>query len=75
MVCFSDDKDFIEEFRNSFNIEVITITEKLESWELAFLEFLILAKKCKQIYGTPNSSFAEEAGLFYGKHHYNKILE
>jgi glycosyltransferase involved in cell wall biosynthesis len=46
----------------------------LKQWEIAYLEFLTLAIKCQKIYGTPKSSFAEEAGLFRGKFHYRTIL-
>lgn len=51
----------------------VNIALELERWEVAFIEFLILSYKCDKIYGTPGSSFCEEAGLFGGKRHYSPI--
>ena len=43
-------------------------------WERPFIEFLILSFKCNIIYGTNKSSYAEEAGIFGGKFHYNILM-
>ena len=75
MIIFSDDWEFRDDIKN--NIINNTFYEHnltLEKWEISFIEFLILAYKCNKIYGTPMSSFAEEAGKFGGRNHYSKIL-
>ena len=36
-------------------------------WKRGFLEFLCLGTKCNSIYGTPSSSFAQEAAVFGGR--------
>lgn len=41
--------------------------------EKAMFDFLFLALKCEHIYGTPGSSFAQEASL-YGLKHYGEIM-
>ena len=71
VVIFSDD----HEFRNKMRIDTNYLNNPIEaneSWIKGFLEFLMLAK-CDRIYGTPSSSFAEEAALF-GNKPYNKTL-
>lgn len=77
IVIFSADSEFKDDFKaklkNAVSVNFIEVPN-LKSWEQAFLEFLILAEKCTKIYGTPMSSFTEEAGLFRGKIHYSKIL-
>lgn len=45
----------------------------LPSHQKAFIEFLFLAHKSERIYGTPGSSFAQEAALFNLKP-YHKLL-
>ena len=37
------------------------------------MEFLFMATKCDYLWGTPKSSFSEEAGAFRGKSHYSPI--
>ncbi len=78
-ICiFSDDhkfrNDFKEKLLERIQIDIINLPNNIILWEMGFLEFLVLSSKCKMIYGTPMSSFAEEAGLFRAKHHYQKIL-
>jgi len=78
-ICiFSEDHKFIAEFKSKLleriQVNIITLQNNIASWEMGYLEFLVLGIKCKKIYGTPMSSFAEEAGLFRSKFHYNKIL-
>jgi len=78
-ICiFSEDHKFIAEFKNKLleriQINIITLQNNIASWEMGYLEFLVLGIKCKKIYGTPKSSFAEEAGLFRSKFHYDTIL-
>ena len=46
---------------------------KMEKWEMPFIEFLYLAKKTSLIYGTPESSFAEQASI-YGNKPYKHII-
>ena len=78
IAIFSEDHKFRDQFKSDLsekiNIEYIEIPSGFESWETGYLEFLALSSKCQRIYGTPMSSFAEEAGLFRGKFHYQKIL-
>jgi len=77
---FTDDIEFVAPIRSEVE-KLGNITfydfgdffEKFEKWEIAFLEFCILSYKVNNVYGTPHSSFAEEAGLFGGKNNYNKI--
>lgn len=84
IIIFSDDHQFRDEiiytliakFKIKSNyLPKLPINEEipLEKWEVAFLEFLTLSWKCQKIYGTQQSSFAEEAGIFGGKFHYNCI--
>jgi len=72
MVIFSDDHKFRDNLREIF--PQISIELNLEPFEVAFMEFLIMAFKCKTIYGTPHSSFSEQASIFGGKFNHNKTL-
>lgn len=77
-VIFSDDWEFrqqiileIQDHVNFYTLDVL----QYSNWEIPFIEFLILSYKVNNVYGTPKSSFAEQAGLFGGKNHYGKILD
>ena len=78
VAIFSEDHKFRDEFKkelsNKIIVNYIDPIQELEPWERGYVEFLILSNKCKKIYGTPVSSFAEEAGIFSGKFHYDKTL-
>lgn len=41
----------------------IDVGKELSRWEIAFIEFLYMAYKCKKIYGTIGSSFSKQASL------------
>lgn len=81
IIIFSDDYKFRDEIichlilKFKVNPEYLPriIDPNLKKWEIAFIEFLTLSWKCQTIYGTKYSSFAEEAGIFGGKFHYNAI--
>ena len=47
--------------------------EGIENTAIPFMEFLFMATKCDYLWGTPKSSFSEEAGAFRGKFHYSPI--
>ena len=74
VIIFSDDLKFREEIKTKVTCNIYEPKLSKINWEIAFTEFLILSYKCNHIYGTPMSSFCEEAGKFGGKRHYNKIL-
>jgi len=76
IIIFSDDHDFRDEVKDQL-VGIHLYEHDFSSyidWEVPFIEFLILSYKVDRVYGTPSSSFAEEAGLFGGKRHYAKIL-
>lgn len=85
LLLFSDDYNYVPKMfkilsdrypgKKIFNVMDIEYgIRDCKSWERPFIEFLILSFKCKQIYGTANSSYAEEAGIFGGKFHYNVLM-
>lgn len=48
---------------------------RLDGWQAPFLDFLIMAYRCGYVYGTPRSSFAQEASTFGGRwQNYSYIL-
>lgn len=65
VVLFSDEKDYATHLRHFLKHPVEIPFEKEDVKDRNFLEFLTLAN-CSHIYGTKNSSFAEEAALFRG---------
>lgn len=76
-IClFSCDWSFRDSIKDLLKDEFTFVENTFvgEKWEIAFIEFLILSFKCNKIYGTPLSSFCEEAGLFGGKKHCTPIL-
>lgn len=58
----------------AFNKELHKYLENLLPAQKAFVSFLYLATRCSFIYGTPGSSFAQEASLF-GNKTYGRILD
>jgi len=74
VILFSDDHGFRNMMRQYIKNPIILSFESdttlSESEDIAFLEFLTLSK-CNLIYGTDNSSFAEEAANFGGKEYRN----
>ena len=75
VVIFSDDHEFRDSVKECINCNIYEHDfSQYLNWEVPYIEFLILSYKAEKIYGTPSSSFAEEAGLFGGKQHYGKIL-
>jgi hypothetical protein len=74
LVILGNDSEFISEIQGKIKeIEVIKLDLNFGK-EMEFIHFLILAIKCKRIYGTPKYSMVREAGLFRGKFHYGEIL-
>jgi len=77
VTIISDDYEFKNNFKKSLisrGISVYTpIWGDVQEWEVPFLEFLFAAFKCNNLFGTPISSFSEEAGFFGGKLHYSPI--
>lgn len=67
VLIYSDDHTFRNELRSAtgFEQDGIKLTA-LETWERGFVEFLSLSR-CSVVYGTPKSSFAEEAALYVCK--------
>jgi hypothetical protein len=65
VVLFSDEKEYATHLRTFLKNPVEIPFEKEDVKDRNFLEFLTLAN-CSHIYGTKNSSFAEEAALFRG---------
>jgi len=64
VLLFSDDKQYIEEMRTFLKTPFIPIIPSIND-DNDYLEFLLLSK-CKVIYGTDKSLFAEEASYFGG---------
>jgi len=77
LIIFSDDHIFRNELINKLLLiypnKIYVPNFSFEDWEQPLFEFLILAYKCDKIYGTKNSSFAEESSIFSGRYHYNII--
>jgi len=65
VVLFSDDKNYAKHLRTFLKNPVEIPFENNSVKDKDFLEFLTLAN-CSHIYGTKQSSFAEEAALFRG---------
>jgi hypothetical protein len=65
VVLFSDEKEYATHLRTFLKNPVEIPFEREDAKDRNFLEFLTLAN-CSHIYGTKNSSFAEEAALFRG---------
>jgi len=65
VVLFSDEKEYATHLRTFLKNPVEIPFENNSVKDRNFLEFLTLAN-CSHIYGTKNSSFAEEAALFRG---------
>lgn len=70
VVIFSDDHEFRDQVREKTSFISDPIINDV-SWEKGFMEFLVLSN-CNSIYGTPLSSFSEEAALF-GEKQYNTL--
>lgn len=64
-IILSDDIQVRKRLRIVLNCSCELDTNELEDWERGFVEFLTLSK-CTTVYGTPCSSFAEEAASFGG---------
>lgn len=64
VLLFSDDKQYTEEMRTFLKTHFIPIIPSIND-DNDYLEFLLLSK-CKVIYGTDKSLFAEEASYFGG---------
>ena len=78
-MIFSDDSELVEHLAALPGINqeyplLSNMLKKLLPHQKAMTTFLFLALKCKEIYGTPVSSFAQEAALF-GNRSYRVILE
>ena len=65
VVLFSDEKEYANHLRTFLKNPVEIPFENNSVKDRNFLEFITLAN-CSHIYGTKNSSFAEEAALFRG---------
>jgi len=79
IMIFSDDSELVEHLAALPGINqeyplLSNMLKKLLPHQKAMTTFLFLALKCKEIYGTPESSFAQEAALF-GNRSYRVILE
>ena len=77
MMIFSDDSELVEHLSSLPGINqeypvFSNILKRLLPHQKAMATFLFLALKCEAIYGTPESSFAQEAAL-YGNRRYQMI--
>ena len=78
MMIFSDDSELVEYLTSLPGITqeyplFSNMLRKLLPHQKAMATFLLLAFKCRNIYGTPTSSFAQEAALF-GNRSYDTVL-
>jgi len=78
VAIFSIDDEIVDHFylRCQINVPSGLFSREvcdLPRHEKAMFDFLFLALKCEHIYGTPGSSFAQEASL-YGLKHYGEIM-
>ena len=78
MMIFSDDSELVEYLTSLPGITqeyplFSNMLRKLLPHQKAMTTFLFLAFKCQIIYGTPTSSFAQEAALF-GNRSYDTVL-
>ena len=77
IVIFSNDIDTKRSLISSLQEQGILAQEirweGIENTAIPFMEFLFMATKCDYLWGTPKSSFSEEAGAFRGKFHYSPI--
>lgn len=74
-VIFSDDvalRDGLRDIYTESYTPKFPNNRKGKPWDSSFLEFLYLATKCQHIYGTPSSSFSQQAALF-GNVYYDPI--
>ena len=67
VIIFSDDENVRKYIQNSTCFLNDFDRSGLCKYEEGIIEFIILSQNCKHIYGTRNSSFAEEAAKFGGK--------
>lgn len=73
VLIFSDDFAIRDRVRHELGSTLdIDRAGLKKQWELGFVEFLALAQ-CPLIFGTPKSSFAEQASVFCN-HHYCPLL-
>jgi hypothetical protein len=65
VILFSDDKSYQTEMRKHLRkpIQCLFETKTWTPEDRAFLEFLTFSR-CSKLYGTPDSSFVQEAALF-----------
>ena len=78
IMIFSDDSELVDHLTSLPGITqqhtlFSNLLLKLLPHQKAMATFLFLALKCQTVYGTPTSSFAQEAALF-GNHPYDTIL-
>ena len=64
-ILFSDDAEYLNELRARTNclMDVQTIQDGRLGIDRAFSQFIVLSK-CRKVFGTKHSSFAEQASLF-----------
>jgi hypothetical protein len=74
VIIFSDDHSARDKIRQKVGSNLALVDTDLLDWERGFVEFLTLALRCKQLYGTPLSSFAKQASVF-GNVPYTELLE
>jgi len=67
VIIFSDDENVRKYIQNSTCFLNDFDRSGLCKYEEGIVEFIILSQNCKHIYGTHNSSFAQEAAKFGGK--------
>lgn len=78
LIIFSDDPKFRQYLYDETKVasgcsKIDKLLLRTPPHQAAFLNFLYLALKCKFIFGTPGSSFAQEAAL-YGDKPYDLVL-
>ncbi len=65
LLIFSDDHAVRDQVRKQLgSCNDLILSQELQAWERGFLEFIALAHCCSVVYGTPGSSFAQEAAKF-----------
>lgn len=71
-IIFSDDSEYLEKIRTKSNcpLNIDGLTKILSPVEFSFVQFLFLAK-CKNVFGTKNSSFPKQAAIFGGRPYYS----
>ncbi len=74
ILIFSDVHEFRDEIRTATECFDDINREGLENWENGIVEFCVLSKKCKKIYGSKTSNFPLEASK-YGNVEFAYLLE